>query len=160
MKPEKPSATPSPKSAKPLISCTTAQAHVRHDFDNETHRPGAGGCVYQPVELPRWRIFTGQIAAALLLATTRQNRPIICRSSLQGIALLLEAGVPPGVVQLLPGRGETVGAQFTADNRVRAVMFTGSQRRSATLRPDSERFHVVSMRRAAHAGGHRLKPAG
>lgn len=33
--------------------------------------------------------------------------------------------VPPGVVQLLPGRGETVGAQLTGDDRVR-VMFTGS----------------------------------
>ncbi|ENF5884307.1 L-glutamate gamma-semialdehyde dehydrogenase, partial [Salmonella enterica subsp. enterica serovar Bareilly] len=33
---------------------------------------------------------------------------------------------PPGVVQLLPGRGETVGAQLTADARVRGVMFTGS----------------------------------
>ena len=39
---------------------------------------------------------------------------------------LLEAGVPPGVVQLLPGRGETVGAQLTGDDRVRGVMFTGS----------------------------------
>lgn len=31
-----------------------------------------------------------------------------------------------GVVQLLPGRGETVGAQLTGDDRVRGVMFTGS----------------------------------
>ncbi|CAI6161409.1 hypothetical protein DJICPGNB_02865 [Escherichia coli] len=44
----------------------------------------------------------------------------------QGIAILLEAGVPPGVVQLLQGRGETVGAQLTGDDRVRGVMFTGS----------------------------------
>jgi RHH-type proline utilization regulon transcriptional repressor/proline dehydrogenase/delta 1-pyrroline-5-carboxylate dehydrogenase len=34
--------------------------------------------------------------------------------------------VPPGVIQLLPGRGETVGAALTSDNRVRGVMFTGS----------------------------------
>ncbi|EMA8648805.1 L-glutamate gamma-semialdehyde dehydrogenase, partial [Cronobacter turicensis] len=43
-----------------------------------------------------------------------------------GIQILLEAGVPQGVVQLLPGRGETVGAQLTGDPRVRGVMFTGS----------------------------------
>lgn len=30
------------------------------------------------------------------------------------------------MVQLLPGRGETVGAQLTSDERVRGVMFTGS----------------------------------
>lgn len=44
----------------------------------------------------------------------------------QGVAILLEAGVPPGVIQLLPGRGETVGAALTSDERVRGVMFTGS----------------------------------
>ncbi len=32
----------------------------------------------------------------------------------------------PGVVQSLPGQGETVGAQLTGDDRVRGVMFTGS----------------------------------
>ena len=37
-----------------------------------------------------------------------------------------EAGVPPAVLQLLPGRGEVVGAALVADARVRAVMFTGS----------------------------------
>jgi RHH-type proline utilization regulon transcriptional repressor/proline dehydrogenase/delta 1-pyrroline-5-carboxylate dehydrogenase len=42
------------------------------------------------------------------------------------VAILLEAGVPPGVIQLLPGRGETVGAALTSDERVRGVMFTGS----------------------------------
>ncbi|WP_312241819.1 L-glutamate gamma-semialdehyde dehydrogenase, partial [Pantoea sp.] len=37
-----------------------------------------------------------------------------------------DAGVPLGVIQLLPGQGETVGAQLTGDERVRGVMFTGS----------------------------------
>ncbi|WP_154586109.1 aldehyde dehydrogenase family protein, partial [Bordetella pertussis] len=36
------------------------------------------------------------------------------------------AGVPAGAVQLLPGRGETVGAQLVASPQVRGVMFTGS----------------------------------
>lgn len=44
----------------------------------------------------------------------------------RGVAILLETGVPPGVIQLLPGRGETVGAALTSDERVRGVMFTGS----------------------------------
>ncbi|HAT7557493.1 TPA: L-glutamate gamma-semialdehyde dehydrogenase, partial [Citrobacter freundii] len=73
-------------------------------------------------------IFTGQIAAALaagnsVLAKPAEQTPLIAA---QGIAILLEAGVPPGVVQLLPGQGETVGAQLTSDERVRGVMFTGS----------------------------------
>ncbi|EOM2897204.1 L-glutamate gamma-semialdehyde dehydrogenase [Shigella sonnei] len=58
-----------------------------------------------------------------VLAKPAEQTPLIAA---QGIAILLEAGVPPGVVQLLPGQGETVGAQLTGDDRVRGVMFTGS----------------------------------
>lgn len=42
------------------------------------------------------------------------------------IELLHQAGIPLAAVQLLPGRGETVGAALTADPRVRGVVFTGS----------------------------------
>ncbi|WP_150322635.1 aldehyde dehydrogenase family protein, partial [Enterobacter hormaechei] len=58
-----------------------------------------------------------------VLAKPAEQTPLIAA---QGINILLEAGVPAGVVQLLPGRGETVGAKLTSDNRVRGVMFTGS----------------------------------
>ena len=100
---------------------------VRHDFDNETHRPLGPVVCISPWNFPL-AIFTGQIAAALaagncVLAKPAEQTPLIAA---QGVAILLEAGVPPGVVQLLPGRGETVGAQLTADSRVRGVMFTGS----------------------------------
>jgi RHH-type proline utilization regulon transcriptional repressor/proline dehydrogenase/delta 1-pyrroline-5-carboxylate dehydrogenase len=42
------------------------------------------------------------------------------------VQLFHEAGVPAGALQLLPGRGETVGAALTLDARVKAVIFTGS----------------------------------
>nr|WP_318382094.1 trifunctional transcriptional regulator/proline dehydrogenase/L-glutamate gamma-semialdehyde dehydrogenase [uncultured Enterobacter sp.] len=100
---------------------------VRHDFDNETHRPLGPVVCISPWNFPL-AIFTGQIAAALaagntVLAKPAEQTPLIAAL---GVALLREAGVPAGVVQLLPGRGETVGAQLTADARVRGVMFTGS----------------------------------
>ena len=100
---------------------------VQHDFDNETHRPLGPVVCISPWNFPL-AIFTGQIAAALaagnsVLAKPAEQTPLIAA---QGIAILREAGVPAGVVQLLPGRGETVGAQLTADDRVRGVMFTGS----------------------------------
>ncbi|WP_318370902.1 trifunctional transcriptional regulator/proline dehydrogenase/L-glutamate gamma-semialdehyde dehydrogenase [Enterobacter sp.] len=100
---------------------------VQHDFDNETHRPLGPVVCISPWNFPL-AIFTGQIAAALaagnsVLAKPAEQTPLIAA---QGIAILREAGVPPGVVQLLPGLGETVGAQLTTDDRVRGVMFTGS----------------------------------
>lgn len=100
---------------------------VRDDFDNETHRPLGPVVCISPWNFPL-AIFTGQIAAALAAGNSVLAKPAEQTSLIaaQGIAILLEAGVPPGVVQLLPGRGETVGAQLTADARVRGVMFTGS----------------------------------
>ncbi len=73
-------------------------------------------------------IFTGQVAAALaagnaVLAKPAEQTPLIAA---QAVRLLLEAGVPGDVLQLLPGRGETVGAALVADPRVRGVLFTGS----------------------------------
>ena len=73
-------------------------------------------------------IFTGQVAAALaagnpVLAKPAEQTPLVAA---EAVRLLHAAGVPPAVLQLLPGRGETVGAQLVADARVQAVMFTGS----------------------------------
>jgi len=73
-------------------------------------------------------IFSGQVAAALaagnpVLAKPAEQTPLVAA---QAVRLLLEAGIPEGVVQLLPGRGETVGARLVGDDRVKGVMFTGS----------------------------------
>ncbi|MGB3827418.1 MAG: aldehyde dehydrogenase family protein, partial [Ornithinimicrobium sp.] len=40
--------------------------------------------------------------------------------------LALEAGIPEGVVQVLPGKGSVVGARFVTHPDVRKVVFTGS----------------------------------
>lgn len=100
---------------------------VREDFDNETHRPLGPVVCISPWNFPL-AIFTGQIAAALaagnsVLAKPAEQTPLIAA---QAVQILLDAGVPAGVLQLLPGLGETVGAQLTGDDRVRGVMFTGS----------------------------------
>lgn len=79
------------------------------------------------MELPL-AIFTGQIAAALaagnsVLAKPAEQTPLVAA---QAVRILLEAGIPQGVLQLLPGQGETVGSTLVNDARVRGVMFTGS----------------------------------
>ncbi|WP_010111724.1 trifunctional transcriptional regulator/proline dehydrogenase/L-glutamate gamma-semialdehyde dehydrogenase [Acinetobacter sp. P8-3-8] len=73
-------------------------------------------------------IFTGQVAAALVAGNTviakpAEQTPLIAA---QAIQILWEAGIPQAVVQLLPGRGETVGAQLSQDERIQGIMFTGS----------------------------------
>ena len=73
-------------------------------------------------------IFTGQIAAALVtgnsvIAKPAEQTPLIAA---RAITLLHEAGVPTGVLQLLPGDGATVGGKLVDDPRVAGVAFTGS----------------------------------
>jgi acyl-CoA reductase-like NAD-dependent aldehyde dehydrogenase len=48
----------------------------------------------------------------------------LCSAALAQI--LLDAGLPPGFLQLVCGPGETVGAALVADRRVRFFTFTGS----------------------------------
>jgi RHH-type proline utilization regulon transcriptional repressor/proline dehydrogenase/delta 1-pyrroline-5-carboxylate dehydrogenase len=72
-------------------------------------------------------IFTGQVAAALaagnpVLAKPAEQTPI---TAFLAVQLLHEAGVPPGVLHLLPGGG-AVGAALVKDPRVAGVAFTGS----------------------------------
>ncbi|WP_409288955.1 trifunctional transcriptional regulator/proline dehydrogenase/L-glutamate gamma-semialdehyde dehydrogenase [Pseudomonas sp. KCJK8927] len=101
-------------------------AQARH-FGNDSHRPLGPVVCISPWNFPL-AIFSGQVAAALaagntVLAKPAEQTPLIAA---QAVRILHEAGVPAGAVQLLPGRGETVGASLVGNERVRGVMFTGS----------------------------------
>ncbi|MCP1415790.1 RHH-type proline utilization regulon transcriptional repressor/proline dehydrogenase/delta 1-pyrroline-5-carboxylate dehydrogenase [Pseudomonas laurylsulfativorans] len=100
---------------------------ARNDFTNDAHRPLGPVVCISPWNFPL-AIFSGQVAAALaagnpVLAKPAEQTPLVAA---QAVRLLLEAGIPEGVLQLLPGRGETVGAGLVGDDRVKGVMFTGS----------------------------------
>ncbi len=100
---------------------------VRRDFDNATHRPLGPVVCISPWNFPL-AIFAGQVAAALaagnpVLAKPAEQTPLVAAHA---VRILWAAGVPRGVLQLLPGPGDTVGAALVADARVQGVLFTGS----------------------------------
>ncbi|MBU1360098.1 MAG: trifunctional transcriptional regulator/proline dehydrogenase/L-glutamate gamma-semialdehyde dehydrogenase [Gammaproteobacteria bacterium] len=102
-------------------------AQARADFAVDTHRPLGPVVCISPWNFPL-AIFVGQVAAALaagnpVLAKPAEQTPLVAA---QAVRMLWEAGVPRAAVQLLPGRGDTVGAALIADARVQGVMFTGS----------------------------------
>ena len=73
-------------------------------------------------------IFTGQISGALsagnaVLAKPAEQTPIIAHFA---VNLLYEAGVPKSTLQLLLGRGETVGKKLVSNVNIAGVCFTGS----------------------------------
>jgi RHH-type proline utilization regulon transcriptional repressor/proline dehydrogenase/delta 1-pyrroline-5-carboxylate dehydrogenase len=100
---------------------------IEREFDNDTHRPLGTVLCISPWNFPL-SIFAGQVSAALaagntVIAKPAEQTPLIAA---QAVAILREAGVPAGAVQLLPGLGETVGAALVASPAVHGVMFTGS----------------------------------
>ncbi|WP_133129255.1 bifunctional proline dehydrogenase/L-glutamate gamma-semialdehyde dehydrogenase PutA [Legionella yabuuchiae] len=80
-------------------------------------------------------IFTGQAVAALVtgncvIAKPAEQTPIIAYLAVE---LMYKAGVPKGVIQLLPGKGETIGAKLVQDKRIKGVIFTGSTQTAALI---------------------------
>jgi RHH-type proline utilization regulon transcriptional repressor/proline dehydrogenase/delta 1-pyrroline-5-carboxylate dehydrogenase len=101
--------------------------YYAQEGENDPRAPRGIVTAISPWNFPL-AIFTGQISAALMagnavLAKPAEQTPIIATKA---IALMHEAGVPREVLQLLTGRGATVGAALTSDKRVKGVVFTGS----------------------------------
>ena len=102
-------------------------AELRAGWDNHTHRPLGPVLCISPWNFPL-AIFIGQLGAALaagnvVLAKPAEQTPLIAAMA---VRTLHAAGVPRAALQLLPGRGESVGAALVADARVQGVLFTGS----------------------------------
>lgn len=100
-------------------------------------------------------IFTGQIAGALaagngVLAKPAEQTPITAHYAAQ---LLLAAGVPRDVLQLLPGDGATVGAALTSDPRVAGVAFTGSTETAKLIQSAMAKHMAPGAPLIAETGG-------
>ena len=73
-------------------------------------------------------IFTGQVVASLVTGNCVIAKPAEQTTLIAAFAVKLmhEAGFPKDVIQLLPGRGETIGAALVNHPQVAGVIFTGS----------------------------------
>jgi RHH-type proline utilization regulon transcriptional repressor/proline dehydrogenase/delta 1-pyrroline-5-carboxylate dehydrogenase len=74
-------------------------------------------------------ILTGMTAAALAVGNTVVMKPAEQTSVIAALLMEIaqEAGLPPGVLNYLPGRGEIVGAALVDHPDVAIIAFTGSQ---------------------------------
>jgi acyl-CoA reductase-like NAD-dependent aldehyde dehydrogenase len=84
-----------------------------------------------PIAIPAWKI-----APALAFGNTVVFKPAsltpLCAVRL--VEVLAEAGLPPGVLNLVTGSASAVGDPLTRDERVAAISFTGSNAVGAELR--------------------------
>ncbi len=76
-----------------------------------------------PVAIPAWKLFPALISGNTVILKPSSATPA-CAAAL--VRILEQAGIPPGVVNLVNGSGELIGEYLAAHPGVDAVSFTGS----------------------------------
>src|SRR6202035_892974 len=76
-----------------------------------------------PMAIPSWKMMPALISGNTVVLKPAEDTPL---SSYHLVQVLTEAGVPPGVVNLVGGDGPGAGAPLAASEGVPVVSFTGS----------------------------------
>jgi alpha-ketoglutaric semialdehyde dehydrogenase len=76
-----------------------------------------------PMAIPTWKLFPALLCGNTVVLKPAEDTP---HTAVKLFEILAEAGVPPGVVNLVHGRGEEVGAALVRHPDVKLVSFTGS----------------------------------
>ncbi len=104
----------------------TVPSELRSKFCLTVRQPkGVVACITPwnfPTAIPNWKI-----AAALITGNTIVFKPAsnTAQCAAEVVKVYEEAGVPPGVLNLVTGSGAVVGHALVSDPRVRTVSFTG-----------------------------------
>jgi aminomuconate-semialdehyde/2-hydroxymuconate-6-semialdehyde dehydrogenase len=131
-----------PRAAKNFRFFATAILHASsesHATDTEAinytlRQPiGVAGCI-SPWNLPLY-LFTWKIAPALAAGNTVVAKPseITPMTAFRLSQICIDAGLPPGVLNIVHGRGAEVGAAITAHPDVAAISFTGGTQTGAQI---------------------------
>ena len=76
-----------------------------------------------PMAIPTWKMFPALICGNTVVLKPAEDTPY---TAVKLFEILQRAGVPPGVVNLVQGRGEEVGVALVRHPDVQLVSFTGS----------------------------------
>jgi aldehyde dehydrogenase (NAD+) len=88
--------------------------------------------------IPTWKIFPALLCGNAVVFKPAEDVP---HTGTVFVEILLEAGVPPQVIQLVHGFGETVGAAIVAHPDVPLVSFTGSTATGSLVGETCGRMH-------------------
>ena len=122
------------------IDCTyytAGEGRRLHGFTTPAEMPDKFAmCVRQPVGLcglitpwnfpmaiPSWKLIPALVCGNTVVIKPAEDTPL---STYNLVKACEEAGIPPGVVNLVTGYGETVGATLTTHPALRLIAFTGS----------------------------------
>src|SRR6202171_1919484 len=105
----------------------TVPSELRDKFAMSIRQPLGVSAVITPwnfpMAIPSWKIVPALVCGNTVVFKPATLSPL---SALNFVEILEEAGVPPGVVNLVTGGGEAVGSALLVSDDVRVVSFTGS----------------------------------
>ncbi|MGH7480671.1 MAG: aldehyde dehydrogenase family protein, partial [Longimicrobiales bacterium] len=76
-----------------------------------------------PLAIPTWKAFPALVCGNAVILKPAEDVP---HTATLLVEILLEAGLPPDVIQLVHGRGEEIGAAMVAHPDIPVISFTGS----------------------------------
>jgi aldehyde dehydrogenase (NAD+) len=76
-----------------------------------------------PLAIPTWKLFPALLCGNTVVLKPAEDTPL---TAVKLFEILEEAGVPPGVANLIHGSGEEAGAALVRHHDVQLVSFTGS----------------------------------
>jgi acyl-CoA reductase-like NAD-dependent aldehyde dehydrogenase len=101
-----------------------------------------------PLAIPVWKLAPALVYGNTVVVKLAYEAPL---TGLHVAEAFAEAELPAGVLNVLTGRGSTVGAALVRDPRVRAVSFTGSVATGESVRDEATR---TGKRVQLELGGH------
>ena len=120
----------------------TAPSELRNKWAMSFRRPiGVFGIITPfnfPVAVPSWKIFPALLCGNSIIYKPSEDVP---HSAHRFVEILLEAGLPPECVQLVHGRGETIGQAIVEHPGVPGLSFTGSTETGGRIGEIAGRMH-------------------
>jgi len=105
----------------------TTPSELRNKFAMSIRQPvGLCGLITAwnfPIAVPSWKIFPALICGNTVVLKPAEEAPL---SAVNFVQTLADAGLPPGVVNLVTGDGAGAGAPLVGHPAIRVVSFTGS----------------------------------
>ncbi len=124
----------------------TAPSELQNKFAMSIRMPlGVVGLITPwnfPMAIPSWKLFPALVSGNTCVIKPAEDTPL---STYNLVQTLIDAGLPPGVVNIVCGLGPDAGAPLVEHPDVRAISFTGSsevgsivgQRAAANFKPVS-----------------------
>ncbi|MSR05790.1 MAG: aldehyde dehydrogenase family protein [Gemmatimonadetes bacterium] len=120
----------------------TVPSELRNKWAMSFRRPiGVAGLITPfnfPLAIPTWKMFPALVCGNAVILKPAEDTPLTATLLVE---VLLESGLPPDVVQLVHGRGETAGRALVEHPDVPVISFTGSTETGALVGATCGRMH-------------------